>query len=200
MKSGYSRKVFDANIAGLQRSGVDRNSAIYTAASHARKCYFAAHPAGALPLWLAFPKSARLREHYGPDGKPRMIDTAGLARVRDNPKADPAALAQAKQLYRGFTGTAPRTLKLLDENGKSIPIRAARSGDHFTPLRGSVKIGLAIGKVLGIIYSVDATNERFKHDFSSKARPTLIVASDGKSVYLRGGAYTFTNRGFVDSK
>jgi len=175
VKSGYSRATFNANYAALSRSGVDRNTAIYTAACFARKCYFARFPHGALPQWLCFPKTARLSDLYDKQGKPHIIESnpseAGLP---------PAALAQAKRLYRGFTGKSPRTLKR-------------------TTIPAPPKVGLAIGKILGIIYSVDATNERFKHEFSSKARPTLIVGSDGKTVYLRGGAYTFTSRGFVDS-
>lgn len=176
MKSGYSRATVNANIAGLQKSGVDRNNAIYTAASYARKCYFQQYPEGALPLWLAFPKSARLQNAYSLEGFPRN--------VQDNPRPacpDSAALAQAKRLYTGFTGKAPRTLKKL-----AIP-----------PLP---KAGLAIGRVFGIMYSVDATGERFRHEFKGSSRPTLIVGSDGKQVFLRGGAYTFTKRGFVDHK
>lgn len=142
------------------------------AASAARKSYFDRFPRGALPNWLAFPKTARMASHYDAGGRPLL---------NSNPVARPSAasLAQAKRLYEGFTGVAPRTLRKI----------------NLPPLP---ETGLAIGKVFGIMYTVDATGERLHHEFKGKARPTLIAASDGTQVFLRGGAYTFTKRGFVD--
>ena len=92
---------------------------------------------------------------------------------------NPRTLEQAKRLYKGFTGTEPRTLKRITV--PPLPTHA-----------------LAIGKVLGIIYSVDATGEKFKHAFAASARPLLIVSADGRQVFISGGEYTFTSRGFVD--
>lgn len=92
-----------------------------------------------------------------------------------------AQIARARDLYEGFTGKAPRTLKRL-----SIPRLPAT--------------GLAIGKVLGVIYEVTATKEKLIHEFKGKARPSLVVSSDGRQVYWHGGAYTFTKRGFVDRR
>jgi hypothetical protein len=100
-----------------------------------------------------------------------------------NPTAAPDArsLAQAKRLYKGFTGRSPRTLKQL-----AIPALPST--------------GLAIGRVFGIMYDVAATGERFQHEFKGKSRPLLVVSDDGKQVFLIGGSYTFTQRGFVDRK
>lgn len=100
---------------------------------------------------------------------------------RTTPAKRPADLARAKRLYEGFTGVAPRTLN-------KIRIRALPN------------TALAIGAVLGIIYQVDATGERLRHMFRKSSRPLLLVSDDGKRVILHGGAYTFTDRGFVDSK
>ena len=109
-------------------------------------------------------------------------DHMDLERIaKRNPHPSPPDVSRAAALYRGFTGAEPKTLRRLE-----IP-----------PLP---KTGLAIGKIFGILYSVDATGERFHHEFKGKARPTLIVSDDGKQVVMRGGAYTFTKRGFVDSK
>jgi hypothetical protein len=93
----------------------------------------------------------------------------------------PPEMAKAIQLYTDFTDKAPTHLKKI----------------HVPPLP---KAGLTIGKVFGIMYSVDATGERFHHEFKGKAQPLLVVAHDGRQVFLSGGAYTFTWRGFVDHK
>ena len=100
-------------------------------------------------------------------------------RVRTNPKP-PAArdLDQAKKLFRGFTGEEPQGVTRL----KIKPFST----------------GLAIGKILAIIYEVSATGEKLKHSFKDSARPHLIVSSDGHQVLICGGKFTFTSRGFVD--
>jgi len=103
------------------------------------------------------------------------------AQIADNPRTAAPDVTRATALYRGFTGKAPKVLKKI--NVPPLPETA-----------------LAIGKVFVIMYSVDATGERFHHEFVGKARPLLIVAADGRQVFLSGGAYTFTNRGFVDKK
>lgn len=175
LQNGASYKAFSANIAELIRAGHSRDSAVFIAAAHFRKNWFVRHPKGALPLWAAYPKTARLRHDYTPDGKPLVTQRNPVDRPRE------AALQQATRLYTGFTGKAPKTLRRVD-----VP-----------PLP---ETALAIGKIFGILYTVDATGERFHHEFKGKARPTLIVGSDGKQVFMCGGAYTFTKRGFVDNK
>lgn len=64
------------------------------------------------------------------------------------------------------------------------------------------KILLAIGPCDGLLYSTirDGVAEKYKHTFAGKARPLLASSSDGKRLFLLGGAYTFTNRGIVDKK
>lgn len=114
----------------------------------------------------------------------KLYTVAGtnIADVQSNPaEPDQRALSQATRLYQGFTGKAPRKVHKL--NVPPLP-----------------KAALAIGKVFGIMYSVDATGERFHHEFKSKAQPLLVVSPDGHQVFLHGGAFTFTKRGFVDSK
>lgn len=89
-------------------------------------------------------------------------------------------LEQAATLYQAFTDQAPGAVRKLDM--PDMPHAA-----------------LAVGRVFGIMYSVDATGERFQHEFKPHAQPLLLVAPDGRNVYLHGGAFTFTSRGFVDA-
>ena len=176
MKPGASYKVFTANIAERKREGADHARAVYDAAAMYRKSWFSRYPQGALPLWACYPRDARTRERYAANGTPLHIKQ-NPRRMDNMPSV--AEFKEAEALYSGFTGKASRTLKKIE-------------------LPPMPKVGLAIGKIFGILYSVDATGERFHHEFKGKARPTLIVSHDGKQVFMRGGAYTFTKRGFVD--
>jgi hypothetical protein len=115
------------------------------------------------------------------DKRALRLMQAESSQTQENPAPNARSLAQAKRLYKGFTGRSPRTLKQL-----AIPALPAT--------------GLAIGRVFGIMYDVAATGERFQHEFKGKSRPLLVVADDGKQVFLIGGSYTFTQRGFVDRK
>ncbi len=178
LRSGYSKQAIDANIAELRRAGHSRDSAIFVAYAEARKCWFATHPGGHLLYELAWPKTARRRKDYDRDGRPLALESQ--LQTQRNPRGEPD-IRQATGLYKGFTGKAPKVLKKI--NVPPLPETA-----------------LAIGKVFGIMYSVDSTKERFHHEFKGKAQPLLVVAADGRQVFLLGGAYTFTKRGFVDSK
>jgi hypothetical protein len=151
----------------------------------ARKAWFARYPQGHLPFELRYPKRATRKHEYDRQGRPipDLVDQA-----RANPRsinrvsyggAKAPDLTSAIRLYQGFTGKAPRTLKKIGI--PSLP-----------------RAGLTIGKIFGIMYTVDATGERFHHEFKGKARPHLVVSSDGRQVFLSGGSYTFTQRGFVD--
>jgi len=169
LKSGYSRKTIEANIADMVRAGHPTRMATAAALDHARKCWFKKFPHGFLISELAWPKDKRHAEDYDANGRA----------YGDNPRR-PAArdLAQARALFRGFTGEEPQGVTRL----KIKPFST----------------GLAIGKILAIIYEVSATGEKLKHSFKDSARPHLIVSSDGHQVLICGGKFTFTSRGFVD--
>jgi hypothetical protein len=169
LKSGYSRKTIDANIAQMIREGYAPNVARAASMSNARKCWFKKSPNGFLYAELAYSKDKRHASDYDTNGKP----------YGDNPR-QPAArdLDQARALFRGFTGEEPQGVTRL----KIKPFST----------------GLAIGKILAIIYEVSATGEKLKHSFKDSARPHLIVSSDGHQVLICGGKFTFTSRGFVD--
>lgn len=91
------------------------------------------------------------------------------------------AIAQAADLYERFSGHDP------EEIGKiKIP-------DY-------PKVGVAIGEVDGILYTTvrDGVKEKYIHKFHARDKPLFVVSPDGKSLFLIGGNYTFTERGIVD--
>ena len=61
-------------------------------------------------------------------------------------------------------------------------------------------VAVRVGPVLGIMYETvrDGKREQYLHEFKRSARPLLIASEDGKTLYLLGGNYRFTERGIVD--
>lgn len=90
-------------------------------------------------------------------------------------------IEQAADLYERFSGHDP------EEIGKvQIP--------DLPP------VGVAIGEVDGILYTTvrDGVKEKYIHKFHAKDKPLFVVSPNGKSLFLIGGNYTFTERGIVD--
>ena len=86
--------------------------------------------------------------------------------------------------------------------------RARRLLESFTerPLRreqsvrlpAPPKIGVAFGRVIGIMYQTP-DGESFIHRFRlQESRPLIVSSPDGKQLFLIGGSYNFTERGIVD--
>lgn len=104
----------------------------------------------------------------------------GAMQVNPSPRR---AIADAASLYEAFTG---------------------HEGDEIArvPAPKVPKVALAIGPVLLIGYETvrDGVREQYVHRFSKRSRPLLVASHDGNSVFLLGGAYTFTDRGIVDKK
>lgn len=100
---------------------------------------------------------------------------------RMNPAPRRNEIQRAAKLYKDFTG--------------HIVTKAAQ-----VALPGLPTVGLAIGPCLGIMYSTvrDGKREKYLHQFRKGSQPLVVVGSDGDSVLLLGGAFTFTNRGFED--
>ncbi len=81
-----------------------------------------------------------------------------------------------------------------------------RFSGHDAEEIGKVKIpplpdvGVAIGTVDGIMYTTvrDGVTEKYIHKFHKRDQPLFVVSPDGKSLFLLGGVYTFTERGIVD--
>lgn len=171
LKKGYSYATVRQNIAELLASGHDKAQANATAKSAARAAFFRRFPSGALPQYLTCKGCGRLRQHYTQSGKP----------LKENPQK--RKIAQAKKLIQDFSGHKARIfgkMKFPENPGTAI----------------------AIGYLLGLSYETkrDGRMEKYYHRFTRKtSRPLLAVSSDGKQLFLLGGAYNFTDRGIVDA-
>lgn len=104
----------------------------------------------------------------------------GLQRMRQNP--DDRQLQEAVQRFTGFRGDVPARVDRV-----TVPPVAR----HM----------LHVGEVLGIMYRTERDGEvqDYLHEFRKKSRPTLAVSSDGKTLYLLGGAYRVTDYGITDA-
>ena len=60
-----------------------------------------------------------------------------------------------------------------------------------------IKLGLRIGRIIAIAYTVQDGDSRI-HRFKKGAAPDLIAAADGKQLAIIGGNFRFTDRGIVD--
>lgn len=58
-------------------------------------------------------------------------------------------------------------------------------------------LGLAVGDFYAITYRAVGDGHLYTHQFGSKNRPLVYVNSDGRQVYILGGEYKFTERGFI---
>lgn len=177
LATGYSNLAVGRNIERMIREGTPRTQAFAVAYALARKSYFHKHPGGLLPQWLTFPKGHETRSHYTPSGAP-------IATLRDNPASNlNDQVRQAARRFEAFTGHRAGNLKKI--RVPSYPDAA-----------------LAVGKVLGIMYSTvrDGRAENYVHRFGASSRPLLAASPDGTQLFMLGGAYNFTERGIVDKK
>jgi len=175
MKSGYSRAAIEENTRVLMDAGFPYKRAIAEAMNAARCCYFKKHPQGALPLSLAYPKTARLSAHYDAFGKPLRHNPAARTYSTDAQKA--------ARRYHAFTG---------HDDIQATKIR----------IPAMPKAVLTVGECDGILYTTirDGVQESYIHKFAKGSRPLLCASPDGKRLFLLGGAYDFTERGIVDRK
>jgi|SRR5208282_2906572 len=93
-----------------------------------------------------------------------------------------AQIRKAGKLYADFTGHAD--LDIVKAKIPSIPY-----------------VLVEIGKIDGLLYTTvrDGVTERYIHRFKAKSRPLFAVSPDGKLLFLLGGAFTFGERGIVDT-
>jgi hypothetical protein len=197
MKPGYSKKTILANINEAIRGGSDRNPAIRQAFDHARKSYFHAHPQGLLPVYLAFPKTARKKTDYTVTGAPmlaarnpvRELDIAPEERERIQQDVGTLLSGRGKRVRQGG--------KLFsDFTGYDDPNVSKISVDEWP------KEMVYIGQVDFIGYTTerDGKVEAYRHDFKAASRPLFCTTPDGKRLFMLGGAFRFTERGIVDHK
>lgn len=104
-------------------------------------------------------------------------------KLRRNPAgAGHVAVRQARKLFADFRGEQPREL---------VRVRLPKKPGAL----------LTVGECIGIMYRTrrDGQVDNYLHRFKKKARPTLAVSSDGRQLYLLGGAYSVTDRGIEDA-
>lgn len=67
-------------------------------------------------------------------------------------------------------------------------------------VRAMPDVGVAIGKVDGILYTTvrDGVIEKYIHKFHKGDEPLFVVSPDGKQLLMVGGRFDFTERGIVD--
>lgn len=109
--------------------------------------------------------------------------TVKVQKVRKNPAGSSVKreMERAARLFGDFTGEAA-------QHAQSIKV-------HPLP-----RVMLPLGECCGIMYKTkrDGKIEYYRHTFKAHARPALVVSSDGRHLYLLGGAYRVTDRGIVD--
>lgn len=56
---------------------------------------------------------------------------------------------------------------------------------------------LEVGTLYGLMYKVREERKPYLHMFGPSARPLVFVNGSGRQVYIVGGKYRFTDRGFI---
>ena len=106
---------------------------------------------------------------------------ARVQRVRKNPSVS-SQVQEAVARFTGFRGDMPKSVDRVR-------------------VKPPARVMLHVGECLGIMYRTerDGVVEDYLHRFRKKSRPTLAVSSDGKTLYLLGGAYRVTDHGIEDA-
>lgn len=97
----------------------------------------------------------------------------------------------AKALYARFSGHSGQVVAEL--NADDVP--GVLTSDKNTAL-------ILIGLLDGVMYETvrDGRREKYVHEFANHARPLLASSHDGRSLYILGGGFRFTERGIVDRR
>lgn len=104
LRPGYSRRTLDENLSILARNGHPPIPARDIATRHARRAYFAKHPGGALPLYLAT-QGKRLREHY--DGAGNVIQLFPVRDYAAIPESNAELYAERPSRRKGQNAQLP---------------------------------------------------------------------------------------------
>jgi len=173
LKSGYSYKTVQANIAQMVREGYPRNQAVAASLENARKSYFKRFPHGALPPWLT-PSNGKRTKNPAKKG-------CGCSTRRRNPVPESsrstkhsrdARVKAAADLYERFTG---------HEADEAVTIDKPDFPD----------VVLVVGDIDFVGYTTvrDGVTERYIHKFKKDCRPLFAVSHDGKQLFMLGGSY-----------
>lgn len=166
-------------LSGYSRATVDNNIATLMREGKLR--------AQAVAEALALARKAYKRRY--PQGFPpfHLRTPEEKARTGYNRNPVPASshlkeIEAAKRLYHKFTGHDAEEVGTIDK----------------PPIPGVL---IAIGTIDGVMYTTvrDGVTEKYVHRFKKSSRPLFAVSPDGKSLYMIGGSYNFTERGIVDT-
>jgi hypothetical protein len=84
------------------------------------------------------------------------------------------------RLFKTFHGREPRPSEI---------VLVKPAGDEGA-------LALVVGSALSLGYRALGDGKSYYHEFASTL-PKVCVTGDGKQVFLVGGSYTFTDRGFI---
>ena len=175
LRPGYTAAIIAANCRALIVAGHPPAAAQRYAFQAARKSYAVLHPGQKMPARLKNPVRSL------------KLSAAELADIRRGAQkaltGKGAAVRRAGIAYTEFTGhDDPHVQKI------AVP-----------DLPEAVwQLGLCDGMLYTTIR--DGKTERYIHRFKKSARPLLNVSSDGRQLFLHGGAYRVTERGIEDNK
>jgi len=113
----------------------------------------------------------------------RTVSKTIVRKTRRNPAVSlDRQVKDAVERYAGFRGAKPESVSKVR-------------------MRDQPRVLLTVGECLGILYRTDRDGvvDNYIHRFKKHARPTLCCTSDGRQLYMLGGAYKMTERGIVDA-
>ena len=88
-------------------------------------------------------------------------------------------LDQARALFRAFHRREPRGREVAELGASQGPV-----------------VALEAGPALSIGYKALGDGKRYYHEFEGSL-PRLYVSGDGRQIFMVGGIYRFTGRGFI---
>lgn len=88
-------------------------------------------------------------------------------------------MSEAVALFEAFHGFRPKT--------SQVPFLKQSTPEQV----------LFVGKLYGIMYKAPKERMPLFHKFSRRNPASLFVSADGKQIYIMGGGYRFTDRGFI---
>lgn len=80
---------------------------------------------------------------------------------------------------------------------KSFHERPAGRGELACLKQAAPEYALEVGRLYGIMYKTKETKEPYLHKFNVAKGARVFVSYDGTQIYIVGGGYGFTDRGFI---
>lgn len=175
-----ARSVRKNNPCACKKNPVARPTLKALAADLLREYHMNGEPAAC----ILFDKMSRKLDLMKKDEVVLKREFNQLLNERAPNPVPPSKTVQARDaadLYKRFTGH-----EALDEVSIDKPVLP--------------DVMLVVGDIDGIMYTTvrDGVTEKYVHQFKKKCRPLFCVSHDGKTLYMLGGSYDFTERGIVD--